>query len=307
MLSERCVPLVRVLVLFPILLSVSFPSISQEPASLEGLKGPYVGQEPPGDEPEVFAAGIVSTDGHIEMGITCSRDGTEIYFARSETSEIDSHFAIWVVQSKGGLWTKPEVASFSGVHRDFAPFLTPDGKYLLFFRESSKDAEVKRGTWFVERKGNSWGEARFLTDKYCVTTADFRTFYFTTDSERDTSRDIAMMIYTDGVFSVPRDLRGEINSDAYDAHSSISSDGSLMVFDSLRDGGFDRPDIYASVRNEDGSWSTGYNLGEKINRGHRHIASLAGDNKYLFFSSGGDIYWVDAGVLKMIGHSDPTK
>jgi len=49
------------------------------------LKGPYLGQKPPGMKPEVFAPGIVSTKDHIEMGFTCTSDGREIYFARSES------------------------------------------------------------------------------------------------------------------------------------------------------------------------------------------------------------------------------
>ena len=44
---------------------------------------PYLGQKPPGTDPEVFAPGIVSTDDHIEMGCAWTPDGKEFYFDRS--------------------------------------------------------------------------------------------------------------------------------------------------------------------------------------------------------------------------------
>ena len=94
----------------------------------------HLGQNPPGVTPEVFAPGIVSSSDHIEMGCTWAPDGKEFYFARSESLDIQSNWSIWVVREEGGKWSEPEIVSFSGVYRDFAPFITPDGKYMLFFR-----------------------------------------------------------------------------------------------------------------------------------------------------------------------------
>ena len=262
------------------------------------LKGPYLGQKPPGMMPEIFALGIVSTEDHIEMGCTYTSDGKEIYFARSETSDIQSNFAIWMVRQEDGRWGKPEIAPFSGVYRDFSPFVTPDGKYLFFYRMSSKEAEARRGTWIVEKTGGTWGEPRYFVDAYCLTTADFQTFYFSTEHRDNTSRDLAMMIYLNGTFSEPQDLLGNINSKEFDAHEWISADGSLLIFDSSRPGSFDNVDMYVSFRKADGSWTKGYNLGENINEGHRHIPSLSPDGKYIFFASDGDIYWVDAKIIK---------
>jgi len=42
------------------------------------LKGPYLGQIPPGKTPEIFAPGIVST-GMSESAIAVSSDGNEIF------------------------------------------------------------------------------------------------------------------------------------------------------------------------------------------------------------------------------------
>jgi len=282
-----------------ILLSIVFVFHSHaQQSDFPILKGPYLGQKQPGIVPVVFASDVVSTNDHIEMGCTWTPDGKEFYFARSETSDIDSNWAIWVVREKEGKWSKPEVAPFSGVYRDFAPFITPDGKYMIFFRMSSKKAEARQGTWIVEKKVDTWSEPRFFVDAYCMTTADFQTFYFSTEHRDNTSRDIAMMTYTNGTFSEPQDLIGNINSKEFDAHEWISVDGSFLIFDSQRPGGYDDVDIYVSFRKADSSWTKGFNLGENINKGHRHIPSLSPDGKYIFFASDGDLYWVDAKIIE---------
>ena len=262
------------------------------------LTGPYLGQKPPGDEPLIFAPGVVSTEDHLEMGCTWTPDGKEFYFSRSETADGSSNWAIWVVSEKDGRWNPPVVAPFSGVYRDFAPFITPDGAFMIFYRQSSEESEVRAGTWIVERNGNSWGKPRFFTDAYCVTTADFEVFYYSTESNENTDRDIAKMTLANGILSEQQNLEGDINSKAWDAHACISTDGSLLVYDSDRPGGYDEFDIYVSFRKENGSWSNGLNLGAKINQGHRSNASFFHDGRYIALACSGDIYWVDAGIIE---------
>jgi hypothetical protein len=252
------------------------------------LTGPYLGQTPPGITPEIFAPRIISSDTLLEMGCAWMHDGKEFYFSRSETSEISSNWAIWVVRQKGDSWLEPEIASFSGVYRDFAPFITPDGQYLLFYRMSSKNNEVSHGTWILERIDDEWSEPRFFLDKYSVSTIDFKKFYYSTEHREASSRDIAVIDYSDGIFSNPRDLIGDINTKEFEAHSYISSDGKYMLFD--------RADsTYVSFLNDDFSWSKGYNLGGKF-----HIPSLSPGGKFLFFESKGDLYWVDAKVIEVL-------
>ena len=43
------------------------------------LKGPYLGQKPPGKQRKIFAPGIVST-GYNEHGVSFTPDGMELYF-----------------------------------------------------------------------------------------------------------------------------------------------------------------------------------------------------------------------------------
>ncbi len=249
------------------------------------LKGPYLGQKPPGEKPEIFAPGIVSTKDHIEMGFTCTSDGREIYFARSETMDIQSHLAIWIVRQKNGEWSKPDVSPFSGVYRDFAPFVTPDGKYLLFYRMSSAKAQIKRGTYMVERKGDTWSAPKYFFNGYCMTTVDFKTFYYTTEKDDKTSKDLAMVQLDDGNFLFSKKLKGNINSNEWEAHGCISPDNRYIIFDRIKQS-------YVSFLQKNNQWSSGYQMSGKF-----HVPIVSGDGKYIFFEVNGDIYWVDAKII----------
>ena len=46
----------------------------------------FFGFSPPGDEPEIFAEGIISTD-QYEFAITFSADGNDIFFTRRSSYE----------------------------------------------------------------------------------------------------------------------------------------------------------------------------------------------------------------------------
>lgn len=268
-----------------ILLGFNYSKCTQQ-SDFPVFKGAYLGQKPPGMTPEIFAPGVLSTDDVMEMGCTWTPDGKAFYFGRSETADVGSKWAIWGLQEKDGVWSEPRMVSFSGVYRDFAPFITPDGKYMLFYRMSSDEAEIHQGTWIVERKGDTWSEPRFFVDAYCLTTADFRTFYYTTERNEETSKDIGRIYLDQGIFSEPMKLPGELNSEEWEAHSSISPDGNYMLFDRVER-------TFVSFRRNDGTWSRGYDLGGKF-----HIPSVSPDRKYIFFESNGDIYWVSAQIIE---------
>jgi len=73
-----------------------------------GLKGPYLGQKPPGMTPEIFGKGFVSTN-HSENGLCVSMDGKELYS--------------WTVPKNMGEFIKMTGST---------PTVTIDGKYFFF-------------------------------------------------------------------------------------------------------------------------------------------------------------------------------
>lgn len=269
------------------------------------LKGPYLGQKPPGDTPQLFAPGLISDPDSKEMGCTWTPDMKEFYFTRQGTSENTRAWAIWFTREIDEKWTRPEIVEFSGKHMDIAPFITFDGKYMLFYRGSHTDTSIKRGTYITERVGDSWSEPRFFDNAYVLTTANFKDFFCTIDSANgEINRQIACMIYNDGSFSGKMPVKGQLNTESFEAHSYISPRGDYMLFDSNRPGGFDEIDVYVSFMTDNKEWSEGVNLGEKINRGQFTIPSLTPDAKYLFLNADGNIYWVEAGVIETLRPED---
>jgi hypothetical protein len=119
------------------------------------LKGPYLGQKPPGMTPEIFAPGIIST-GYNERIAAFTPDGKELYYALWGAP----HGVILFTKEINGIWTKPQVAPFRKGNSDlfisfmkdngnwtkainmgekinssdweFCPTVSPDGKYLFF-------------------------------------------------------------------------------------------------------------------------------------------------------------------------------
>ena len=72
--------------------------------------GDYLGQEPPGDTPRLFAPGVVST-GLLDRDIAMLPDGSEIYFGAAAPGYAVSSILV-TRRLPDGRWTTPEVASF---------------------------------------------------------------------------------------------------------------------------------------------------------------------------------------------------
>ena len=66
------------------LLSLLFFKGYPQQGDFPTLKGPYLGQKPPGMTPEIFAPGVISTGYHEVGGPAFTPDLSEIYFHRSE-------------------------------------------------------------------------------------------------------------------------------------------------------------------------------------------------------------------------------
>jgi Tol biopolymer transport system component len=130
------------------------------------LKGPYLGQDPPGTIPVVFAPGIVST-GLYTRDIAMSKDGKEIYFSISDAATT----SIFVTQLINGRWTEPVIAPFSGKgFFDFEPHISPDGKKFFFLSgRPPQGMEPKTGwfyqkIWMMNKLDNGWSEPQMLKE-----------------------------------------------------------------------------------------------------------------------------------------------
>jgi Tol biopolymer transport system component len=270
------------------------------------LKDPYLGQAPPGNIPQVFMPGIVSTKEYVEFSNSISPDGKEFYFAR----RINKKDVQMVVRWENGAALQAEEAAFLKAAGGFEPHVSADGSKIYFTRFapppaglaedknlSPQDMEAQMvNIWMMERSGSGWGEPEFCVNGMYVSTSDSGTIY-TTDI-RSTSVGICRFTPVNDSYSEREPLQGGVNSPAPGAHPCIAPDESYIVFDSKRSQDPENADLYVCFKLKNGNWSEACSLGSNVNSKLNDICpSLSPDGKYLFYMSQGDIYWVSTEII----------
>lgn len=80
--------------------------VQRQPESLSPLTGPYLGQKPPGSDPEIFAPGIISRPGYFEHSAALfSPDGKEVY--RTAKAKDQRDYRIYSMKMINGIWPGP--------------------------------------------------------------------------------------------------------------------------------------------------------------------------------------------------------
>ena len=269
-----------------ILLSLLFVFGSQaQKEDFPVLKGPYLGQKPPGMTPEIFAPGIVSTVDAPEFSGTFSPDGREYYFFRFASG---AGMMVTGLTARG--WTAPQPASFNTEYIDNEPHITHDGRLLFFCsnRPFPGSGEGRRMTqvWFMEREGNAWGDPKHLGLGMFPTTS------------------IAGFVYIGSIkYKLIKGKLEEVETLRYDTivpqnerlmrqHTTISPDERFHVFDF-------NENLYVCFQTKQGTWGAPIDLSKRINlMGGELLPTLSPDCQYLFFCNRGDIYWVSAKIIE---------
>ena len=115
----------RVFFVFSLFLFIEGCSYNQQ-NEFPILKDAYLGQAMPGNQPTVFAPGIIST-ANQDICISFTPDGKEVYY----TVGGPPHSVILFMKETEDGWTKPQVAPFSGKYSSECQ-LSPDGNKLYF-------------------------------------------------------------------------------------------------------------------------------------------------------------------------------
>jgi len=267
-----------------------------------GLRNPYLGQAPPGSQPEVFAPGIVSAPGFTEYSGTFSPDGSEYYFYRFKG---ESRSKILFSKIVDGEWTAPKELQVTAAHGADEPYLTPDNKRLYFFwerpiPEGRTGYLPKGGYWVVTRTPSGWSAPRYAGQGMFLSASRDGRLYTTDLSTLNTDgkTHLAQVTTRNGLFADYERLSIEADRGS-PAHPCIAPDGSYMIFDV--DGG---SYLYVSFRKPDGTWGEAIDLTEHGVDPTAGGASLSPDGKYLFFFLRDDIWWVDAKVIEDLRPAD---
>jgi hypothetical protein len=256
------------------------------------LKGPYLGQKPPGIEPEIFAPGIVSVDKYSEFVCIFSPGAEECLFDRYGDDEYQKG-AIFTTRIENGKWIKPEIHEiFEKFGEVFLPTVSHDGQYWFF---TSNTLPIPEGIqkiipmYFVKKTGADWAEPKYITQSIHASATRDGTVYLSS------GREIKPYPY----FKKIVDLSGVFPFDT--GHSVISPDGSYLIFDNGKLPRHGDCRLFVSFKNIDGSWTDPFSLGQYINQ-HAFCAWITSDGNYIFFHSldnpKGNIYWVDAKIIE---------
>jgi hypothetical protein len=253
-----------------------------------------------------FLPGVVSRDG-IDFNSAFSPDGKSFYFTRSE----NHRWIVYVIRYDGKKWSAPEVAPFSKDKYSIAdPAFAPDGK-LYFISDRPKTPEDTLSDfdiWFVKPlPDGQWSAPENLS----VVNSDSAEYYISFAGNGNMylgsarpggfgMEDIYISRYENGKYSKPENLGPAINS-AYSEHDPcIWPDESLMIFKSEnRPDGYGEADLYGTRPGKDKKWMKGVNVGKPFNTPtYEYCAYLTPDLKYFFYSSEGNVKWIEADFLR---------
>jgi len=295
---------------FLIILSFEILPALPKPDNFSKLKGPWLGQKPPGMTPEIFAPGIISTDAN--EGCCCfSKDGRLFLFARGNSDLT----GILLMEQKDNFWTRPRLAPFSAGTVDWDFMLAPDDKtvFISSGRPIVPGGEVQRDyrIWTSERSDQGWSEPFLLPhpvntgshDSYPSVSEIGTLYFFSNRGGGLGAGDIYKSQKIAGKYKSVENLGSTINSEYHEVDAFIAPDESYLIFCSDKPDGFGRADIYISFRTKNGMWSEPVNMGENINTSFsEYIPWVSPDSRYFFFTSNKsgdrDIYWVDAKIIE---------
>jgi len=288
------------------------------------LKGPYLGQNPPGTKAEIFAPGILSRFSMIHGRIIFSPDGYEVFWTNN-AAPLQSRWSS--KRSPEGAWTRPAASIFSVEYTENSFCYSPDGTALLCQsrRPFEEGAELKdRNIWRRTKSGPGWSDPEPLDPP--VNTCEWDegnpwisadgTLYFTREEASGArgsaghgtgQNDIYCARLVNGKYEEPVKLGPEINSEHHEIDPVVSPRGDYLVFASNRPGGYGpRLNLWISFRTPEGGWTQAKCLNGLFELENTWFPLLSPDGKYLFFSAGmptslgymdTNYYWVDTACI----------
>jgi hypothetical protein len=275
------------------------------------LKGPYMGQNPPGSQSKVFAPEFVSTE-FGELNAIFTSDGSEFYFSRRGIPGKPS--AIMVSRMINNVWTKPEPVDFTSTFDDIDLFMTPDGTALIFCsnrpHRKNDDIKLDHDFWISKRNGNKWTEpVLFATaalsdyEDYFPIVTKSGNLYFNSQRGGQGTNDIYCSKFIKGKYNPAEKLPSPINTEYREFDAYLTPDEKMIIFSSMKPGGFGGADIYISWKNNDGTWIEPRNKGSEINSaGSEYGSTISPDGKYFFYTSNKngseDIFWISAKIIE---------
>ncbi|MCP4006160.1 MAG: hypothetical protein GY725_18405 [bacterium] len=230
-----------------------------------------------------------------ELNSVFSPNGKEFYYA----VDVGIDWVIMVSRERGGVWSEPEVASFTRSSSGVDLCISADSRRLLFCsyrsRSGGSEPENDLDIWYVDRtETDSWSEPVNLAsvnsetnEFYPSLTTDGTLYFLSRRAGGIGGSDIYRSTQVDGHYTEPENLGPVLNTPANEGDALIAPDESFIVFNSRgHEQGPGEGRLFISFRGHEGSWSPPRNLGQVMEADPSDFCpTLSPDGKYFFFSS----------------------
>jgi Tol biopolymer transport system component len=278
--------------------------------------GRYFGQNPPGFTPVVFAPGIISLPNRYEYCLNFSPNLDECAF--SVTNSGWGVFNLFYTKmGSDSTWIDPIPAPFQGNGDGTDPFYSSDGNEIYFV--SSRPSYPPTRLWRSSREGAGWSEPLALDEPINSTsnqwggalTNDGTLYFCSTRPGGLGNADVYRAVTSPGGEVTVENLGAAINTPQLEGSVCAARDGSYIILESQRPGGYGQSDLYISYY-ENGVWTAPRNLGPGINTSQiEDNPFVSPDGKYFFFNrrrapytaEQTEIWWVDARAVFNSGPS----
>ncbi len=252
----------------------------------------YLGQVPPGIIAKIFILPVNGTMRPVER-ITITSDGKEIYYCEINTYPANIQ-RIKCYKYEDNRWQGPFLV-FEGY---MCPALSADDN--IMYMESNVNAFAN--SYYSIRTGSGWS-----VPAKCIYTGqqthyfqgtNFNNLYLSATFPGINSKELAVLQFT-ASDTIIKNLGKPMNTGMDENDFFISGDESYIIH--ARSSSSAAGDLYISYKKTNGKWTNSKSLGPRVNvpgLSWEYGCYVTDDNKYLFFTSGGNtwssyyVYWV---------------
>jgi hypothetical protein len=269
------------------------------------LKGPYLGQKPPGLTPEIFAPGIVSTN-LPDFSCCVSPDAREIYFTRWIPKFGGSRIMFTHLTDTG--WTRPDVLPQIADIKSIEPTMSPDGSKLFFgvWEHTANMAEPNLRIRYLARTDAGWTGPFDLDHPFnkvmvmYLTVARDGTVYTSDISAGQGFKRLVRAGQANDQYTNFKPVGSPLDTISGALYPCIAPDQSYLLFCAPGKSGKGNG-LFVSFMLSNTAWS---NPAELVT-GFKEVAQpwITVDGKYIFFTvipgpGESDIYWADAKITE---------
>ncbi len=179
-------------------------------------------------------------------------------------------------------------SSWSETH----PLMNATEQVLIFNRTRKKSKKTVYEVLLSKKTLGKWTRPEDISNAFkseknvqvSDISPDGQTLIISSGKKRE--RNLLITRLENDKWSKPVEFNENINSEWDEKSASLSYDERILIFSSNRPGGLGGYDLYASYKQDDGTWSEAKNLGKNVNSYRDEVSpSLHTNGKTLYFSS----------------------